>query len=163
MNLLGGDFHLPPVLDDPCYDRAPRGPSANRGLLANDSFGYDVPLAEIVRQGPGDERLRGVLTCLRPYSLAEEEGADWPMSLQVDKIHSMLRAWVDDKGHYLPPAHKEEWRWGKQKLPPLRHKGGHSIATIRAKIATPTRKTPHMTRRAVCLGTPTFAADPAAG
>ena len=70
----------PPVLDAPFYDRAPRGPSANRGLLARDSFGDDVSLAKLDRQGPGDERLRGPLTRLRTYSLAEED-SDWAMSL----------------------------------------------------------------------------------
>ena len=83
---MGGNFQLPPVLEAPCYDRAPRGPAANRGLLARDSFGDDSLLTEIARQGPGDERLRGVLTRLRTYSLTEEDGG-WPTSLQIDKIH----------------------------------------------------------------------------
>ena len=100
MNLLGGRLPAPPVLDAPCYDRAPRGPSANRGLLAHDSFGDAVSLTEIARQGPGDECLRGVLTRLRTYSLKEED-ADWAMSLQVDKIRPDLREWVADNGLYL--------------------------------------------------------------
>ena len=132
VNLLGDDFQLPPVLDAPCYDRAPRGPAANHGLLAHDSFGDAVILTEIARQGPGDERLRGVLTRLRTYSLTEED-ADWMMSLQVDKIHPELRRWVEDKGLYLFSTHKEEWRWNKQKLQSLNNKGDHPIATIRAR------------------------------
>ena len=57
-------------------------------------------LSEIMRQGEGDEALRGVLTRLRTYSLTEED-ADWLMSLQVDKIRTELREWVADKGIYL--------------------------------------------------------------
>ena len=53
--------------------------------------------------------------------------------LQVDKLHPELRGRVEDKDLYLFSAHKEEWRWGKQKPQPLNNKGGHPIATIRAK------------------------------
>ena len=52
--------------------------------------------------------------------------------LQVDKLHPELRGRVEDKDLYLFSAHKEEWRWGKQKPQSLNNKGGHPIATIEA-------------------------------
>ena len=55
------------------------------------------------------------------------------MSLQLDKIRPDLREWVADNGLYLFATHKAGWRWAKQKLQPLNNKGGHPIATIRAK------------------------------
>ena len=111
--------------------------------------------------GPGDVRLRGVLTRLRAGSLTEES-ADWLMSLQVDKIPPNLCERVAAKGMYLFSTHKEEWRRNKQKPQSLNNQGGRQIATIRAKISVPMQKTPKMTRRADCLGAPTCAADPAA-
>ena len=59
VNLLGVDLQLPPVLDAACYDKAERGPAANRGLFVHDAFDEAVVLDEIVRQGEGDEWLRG--------------------------------------------------------------------------------------------------------
>ena len=72
------------LLGAPCYDRTPRGPAAKHGPLALGAFEYSVLLTEIARQGPGDERMRGVLTIPRAYSLTEED-AGWMTPLKVGK------------------------------------------------------------------------------
>ena len=87
------------------------------------------------------------------------------MSLLVDKIPPKLREWVSGKGMYLFSTRKEDWRRGEQKIQSFRNKSGRPITRsprLGRKIAVSAQKTPHMTRRAGCLGAPTCAADPAA-
>ena len=84
VNLFVGDLQLPPILDNPRYDRSDRGQSVNRGLIARDGFGDASLLRDIARQGQCDGRLRGVLTRIRTYSLTEGD-AVWMMSLHLDK------------------------------------------------------------------------------
>ena len=71
VNLLGVDLQLPPVLDAACYDKAERGPAANRGLFVREAFNDATVLGVIARQGEGGERLRGAPTRLRTFSLTE--------------------------------------------------------------------------------------------
>ena len=139
VNLLGDDLQLPPVLDAACYDKSERGPAANRGLVVHDGFDEAVVLSEIVRQGEGDGMLRGVLTRLRIYSLTEED-ADWLMSLQLDKLHPLQRAWVEEKALYLFPTHSEEWLWNKEKLKALNDMGGPASRAYRCEKQRSTRK-----------------------
>ena len=162
-NLPAGDFQVPPPSSGRpmLRPRAARTSGESSRLLAQDSSEDDFSLTEIARQGPGNERLFGVSTRLRTYSLKEAD-ADWLTPLQVDKIPPEIRERVEDKGLYRFSTHKEERRRNRQKLHSVNNKGGRPIATIRAKIAASAKKTPHMTRRAVCLGAPTRASDPAA-
>ena len=110
---------------------------AHRGLLTRDGIKDAVVLTSPVRQGEGDERLRGAHTRIRTYNLTDED-SDWVASLQIDQRHPMLREWAGENGLYLLPTHNEERAWNMEKLRVLNDQGNRPVARnfgIRAKEA----------------------------
>ena len=85
-----------------------------------------------MRLGERDEALRGVLARLRTYSLTDG-GADWLMSLQLDKLPKGQQKWVEENGLYLFSTHKEEWARNRETLRHLNDQGGRPVANIAAR------------------------------
>ena len=128
VTLLGDDLQLPPVMDVAPYNRTHRCPASNHGLTAHDAFDDAVVLTELMRQGAGDEHLRGVLTRLRTYESTNAD-IDWLMSLQVDKQPN--RAWIEEKGLYLFPTHREKNARNMAKLKEI-NAASAPVASVRA-------------------------------
>ena len=52
------------------------------------------------------------------------------MSLQLDKLRPLHRAWVEEKALYLFSTHSEEWMWSKEKIKAPNDLGSRPIAHI---------------------------------